>query len=177
MDIPSPELKVVGRRLPRVDAKERVTGRAVYPADFILPRLAHGKIKRSPHAHARIVKVDVSRALAMKGVYAAVSAADFPDIPDGTTVQIGEGFGDAWYHSCLCMARGKVFWVGQPVAAVAASDPHVAEAALDLIAVEYEVLKPVLSIAEAMRPDAPILHDDCFTKGVEPKPSRLREEF
>ncbi|MCK6450087.1 MAG: xanthine dehydrogenase family protein molybdopterin-binding subunit [Alphaproteobacteria bacterium] len=172
MDSASPDLKVIGQRLARVDAKERVTGRAVYPADFILPRLAHGKIKRSPHAHARIVRVGVGKALAMKGVYAAISAADFPDIADGTTVQIGEGFADAAALAAVCMARGKVLWVGQPVAAVAASDPHVAAAALDLIEVEYEVLQPVMTIAEAMRPDAPLLHPDWYTKGVEPKPAR-----
>lgn len=172
MDTPSPTLKVVGQRLPRVDARERVTGRAVYPADFLLPRLAHGRIKRSPHAHARILKVDVGRALALKGVYAAIGGADFPPIPDGTTVQIGEGFADAWYMACLNMARDKVFWVGQPVAAVAACDPHVAAAALELIDVEYEVLPPVLSMEAAMRPDAPLLHADWFAKGVEPKPTR-----
>ena len=165
-------LKVVGKRLPRVDGKERVTGRAVYPADFLLPRLVHGKIKRSPHAHARILRIDVAKALALKGVYAAISAADFPEIPEGTTVQIGEGFTDARHLARMNMAQGKVFWIGQPVAAVAAADPHVAEAALDLIEVEYEILPPVMTIAAALRPDAPILHEDCFTKGVEPKPAR-----
>jgi len=165
-------LKVVGKRLPRVDAKERVTGRAVYPADFLLPRLAHGKIKRSPHAHARIVRIDVAKALALKGVYAAITATDFPEIPDGTTVQIGEGFTDARHLARMNMAEGKVFWIGQPVAAVAAADPHVAEAALEMVEVEYEILPPVMTISAALRPDAPILHEDCFTKGVEPKPTR-----
>src|SRR5215467_10104631 len=68
MDTATRELKIVGKRVPRVDAKERVTGRAIYPADFSLPGMLHGRIKRSPHPHARLLKVDVSKALALKGV-------------------------------------------------------------------------------------------------------------
>jgi CO/xanthine dehydrogenase Mo-binding subunit len=77
------ELKVVGKRLPRVDARERVTGEAVYPADLELPGMVHAKLLRSPHAHARIRGIDTSRAQALKGVLAVVTAADFPELPRG----------------------------------------------------------------------------------------------
>ena len=170
MDLPAGELKVVGKRLPRVDAKERVTGRAIYPADFALPGMLHGRIKRSPHAHARLRRIDLSKALALKGVRAAITAADFPELPLGATAQVGEGGADVWYISRMNMARDKVLWIGHPVAAVAADDSHIAEAALALIEVEYDVLPVVMTIDEAIRPDAPVLHEHCFTKGVEPKP-------
>ena len=171
VDVAPSEMKVVGRRLPRIDAKERVTGRAVYPADFILPGMLHGKIKRSPHAHARIRRIDASKALALQGVRAVVTAADFPDVPIGTMVAVGGAGADVWYLSRMNMARDKVFWIGHPVAAVAAVDAYVAEAAIDLIDVEYEALPHVMTIADAMRPGAPVLHEHCFTKGVEPAPT------
>ena len=75
------DYKIVGKRAPRIDAGERVSGRAIYPADLVRPGLVHGSILRSPHAHARIVSIDVSRAATMKGVLAVVAAADFPDVP------------------------------------------------------------------------------------------------
>ena len=75
------ELKVVGTRAPRVDARERVTGEAIYPADLDLPGMVHAKLLRSPHAHAHIRGIDTSRAAALKGVLAVVTAADFPELP------------------------------------------------------------------------------------------------
>jgi CO/xanthine dehydrogenase Mo-binding subunit len=164
------ELKVVGKRLPRVDAKERVTGEAVYPADLALPGMVHAKLLRSPHAHARIEHIDTTRAAALKGVLAVVTAADFPELPVGTTIPMGETGYDMWMVAQLNMARGKALWVGQPVAAVAAVDVHVAQAALALIEVAYEPLPAVLDIAAAMAPDAPVLHEHVLTKGVEPRP-------
>jgi CO/xanthine dehydrogenase Mo-binding subunit len=135
---PAPEhQKVVGKRLARVDAGERVTGRAIYPADFTRPGMVYGRIKRSTEPHARIVTIDVSRALALKGVLAAVTADDFEDVPFGASYPFGETGHDLWYVSLVNMARDKVFWIGQPVAAVAAVDPHIAAAALDLIEVTY----------------------------------------
>ena len=144
---PSPVLQVIGKRLPRVDAKERVTGQAIYPADLALPGMVHAKLLRSPHAHARIVRIDTSRAEALKGVLAVVTAADFAELPVGATIPMGETGYDMWMVAALNIARGKVHWVGQPVAGVAAVDVHVAEAALALIEVEYEPLAPVLDIA------------------------------
>jgi xanthine dehydrogenase molybdenum-binding subunit len=164
------ELKVVGKRLPRVDARERVTGEAVYPADLELPGMVHAKLLRSSHAHAHIRRIDTSRAQALKGVLAVVTAADFPELPVGATIPMGELGYDMWMVAQINLARHKVHWVGQPVAGVAAIDPHVAQAALALIEVDYEPLTPVLDIAAAMAPDAPILHEHVFTKGVEPRP-------
>jgi xanthine dehydrogenase molybdenum-binding subunit len=167
---PGPALQVIGKRLPRVDAKERVTGQAIYPADLALPGMVHAKLLRSPHAHARIVRIDTSRAGALKGVLAVVTAADFAELPVGATIPMGETGYDMWMVAALNIARGKVHWVGQPVAGVAAVDVHVAEAALALIEVDYEPLTPVLDIAAAMAPDAPVLHEHVLTKGVEPRP-------
>jgi len=163
-------LQVVGRRLPRVDAKERVTGGAVYPADLKLPGMAHAKLLRSPHAHARIRAIDTTRAEALPGVLAVVTAADFPELPIGASVPMGETGYDMWMVAQVNMARGKVLWIGQPVAAVAALDLHIAEAALGLIEVDYETLPAVIDLAAAMAPDAPVLHEHVFTKGVEPRP-------
>lgn len=163
-------LQVVGKRLPRVDARERVTGEAIYPGDLKLSGMVHAKLKRSPHAHARIVRIDTSRAEALPGVLATVTAADFVDLPIGTTIPMGELGYDMWMVAQVNIARHKVHWVGQPVAAVAALDPHIADAALALIDVEYEPLPAVVDIAAAMAPDAPVLHDHVVTKGIEPRP-------
>jgi CO/xanthine dehydrogenase Mo-binding subunit len=163
-------LQAVGKRLPRVDARERVTGGAVYPADLKLPGMVHGKMLRSPHAHARIRRIDTTRAEALPGVLAVVTAGDFPELEIGASIPMGEAGYDMWMVSQINMARGKVFWVGQPVAAVAAVDVHVAEAALALIEVDYEPLPAVVDLAAAMTPDAPVLHEHIFTKGVEPRP-------
>jgi xanthine dehydrogenase molybdenum-binding subunit len=162
--------QVIGKRLPRVDAKERVTGQAIYPADLNLPGMVHAKLLRSPHAHARIRGIDASRAEALAGVLAVVTSADFPELPIGATIPMGETGYDMWMVAGINLARGKVHWVGQPVAGVAAVDAHVAEAALALIAVEYEPLPAVLDVAAAMTPDAPVLHEHVVTKGVEPRP-------
>jgi CO/xanthine dehydrogenase Mo-binding subunit len=163
-------LKVIGKRLARVDAKERVTGEARYPADLSLPGMAHAKILRSPLAHARIRRIDTTRAEALRGVLACVTAADFAAVPLGSTIPMGEVGYDMWMVAAINMARDKVYWVGQPVAAVAAVDQHTAAAALALIEVDYEPLEPVLGILAAMAPEAPVLHEHVFTKGVEPRP-------
>src|SRR4051794_1079189 len=119
---PSPTLEVIGKRLPRVDAKERVTGQAIYPADLALPGTVHAKLLRSPHAHARIVRIETARAAALKGVLAIVTAADFPELPIGATIPMGETGYDMWMVAQINMARHKAHWVGQPVAGVAAVD-------------------------------------------------------
>src|SRR5215470_6341541 len=162
--------QVVGKRLPRVDAKERVTGQAIYPADFNLPGMVHAKLLRSPHAHARIRSIDAARAQALKGVLAVVTAADFPELPVGATIPMGETGYDMWMIAAVNLARGKVHWVGQPVAGVAAVDVHVAEAALALIEIDYEALPAVVDLDAAMAPGAPVLHEHVITKGVEPRP-------
>ncbi len=161
------EFRVIGKRLPRVDAKERVTGGAVYPADFTRPGMLCGKILRSPHAHARIISIDASQALALDGVLAVVTADNFPELPIGARIPAGEAGQDIWGIGLVNMARDKVFWRGQPVAAIAAVDRYIAAAALELISVTYDVLKPVMSMAEALKDDAPILHAHMGASGEE----------
>jgi CO/xanthine dehydrogenase Mo-binding subunit len=163
-------LKVVGTRPIRPDGVDKVIGRAAFGADMTMPGMLWGKVKRSPHAHARIVSIDTSKASALPGVKAVVTAADFPAIPSEEAF-IGEGpmnFRDLSYN---CMARDKVLYDGHAVAAVAATSPAIAEEALDLIDVQYEVLPYVIDVEDAMKPDAPVLHDDLFTQGVDPKPT------
>jgi CO/xanthine dehydrogenase Mo-binding subunit len=163
-------LSVIGRRVPRVDAGERVTGTAIYAADLALPGTVVARQLRSPHAHAVIRSIDTSKARALPGVLSVVTAEDFPVLPTDATVPMGETGYDMWMVAELNMARGKVHWVGQPVAAVAAVDRETADAALALIAVEYEPLPAVVRLADAMKPGAPVLHERVFTKGVEPRP-------
>jgi CO/xanthine dehydrogenase Mo-binding subunit len=160
-------LRVVGQRIPRVDAGERVTGRAQYPADLVRPGLLVGAVKRSPHAHAIIKSIDTSRARALKGVKAVVTAADFPEIAPNTIIPFGETGADLWVSAVIVMARGKVLWVGQPLAAVAAVDRHVAEEALALIEVEYEILPAATSIEAATAKGAARLHPEHKAKGFE----------
>ena len=165
------DLKVVGTRPPRPDGVDKVTGRAQFGADMAVAGMLWGKVKRSPHAHARIVSIDASKARKLPGVKAVVSAADFPEIPSEEAF-LGEGPMNFRDLSRNCIARGKALYEGHAVAAVAATSQAIAEAALDLIDVKYEVLPHVIDVEAAMAPDAPILHDDLFTDGVEPKPTK-----
>ena len=164
-------LKVVGTRPIRPDGVDKVIGRATFGADMVMPGMLWGRIKRSPHAHARIVSIKTDKALALPGVKAVVTSADFPEIPSEEAF-VGEGpmnFRDLSYN---CMARGKALYDGHAVAAVAATSPSIAEEALDLIEVNYEVLPHVIDVEDAMKPDAPVLHNDLFTQGVDPKPDQ-----
>ncbi|MAW64494.1 MAG: oxidoreductase [Acidobacteria bacterium] len=153
------EFDFVGKTPIRHDGTDKVTGRARYGADNNMPGMLYGKILRSPHAHAVIKSVDTSAAEALSGVYAVVTSADWPetsmkltDLAEGSIHNLG-------FLSMNILARGKALYKGHPVAAVAAVNPHVAEQALASIKVDYEVLTPVLSAADAMKPDAPILHE------------------
>jgi CO/xanthine dehydrogenase Mo-binding subunit len=165
------ELKIVGTRPIRPDGVDKVVGRANFGADMKMPGMLHGKIKRSPHPHARILKIDTSKALALPGVRAVVTSADFPEISSEEAF-VGEGPMNFRDLSRNVMARDKVLYEGHAVAAVAAVSPLVAAEALDLIEVEYEALPYVIDCEEAMAPGAPVLHDDMFTQGVEPKPEK-----
>src|SRR5437764_8718819 len=163
-------LKVVGTRPIRPDGVDKVIGRATFGADMTMPGMLWGKVLRSPHAHARIRSIDTSRAAALPGVKAVVTADDFPEIASEEAF-VGEGpmnFRDLSYN---CLARGKVLYDGHAVAAVAAISPAIADEAAELIEVEYEVLPHVIDVEEAMKPNAPILHNDLFTQGVDPKPT------
>ena len=155
----SPEFKVVGTRPIRHDGTEKVTGRARYSADITLPGLLHGRVLRSPHAHARILSIDPSKALALPGVKALVTSADFAK-PSGRVSDLTEGaIHNMGFMANNVMATEKVLYKGHAVAAVAATNLHVAEEALSLIDVQYEVLPAVLSLAESMKDGAPVLHE------------------
>ena len=162
-------LKVVGTRPVRPDGVDKVTGAATYGADFSLPGMLVGKIKRSPHAHARIVSIDTRAALALPGVKAVVTAADFPDLAS-EEYEAGESASNLRDLSLNCMARHKVLYDGHAVAAVAAISASIADQALDLIKVTYEVLPHVIDVEAAMAPDAPVLHAHMFTEGLDKRP-------
>jgi CO/xanthine dehydrogenase Mo-binding subunit len=136
-------LKVVGTRPIRPDGVEKVTGRANFGAARAMPGMLYGKIKRSPHAHARITKINTEEALALPGVRAVVTAADFSEIPPEEAF-VGEGPMNFRDLSRNVMARGKALYEGHAVAAVAAVSPSIAAQALELIDVEYEVLPHVI---------------------------------
>ena len=154
------KFKVVGTRPVRHDGTDKVTGRAVYGADIQLPGLLHGKILRSPHAHARIKSIDTEHASAHPGVMAVVTHSDLP-WTDDRLMDVGEDLVMSLrYLSTAVLADDKALHKGHPVAAVAASNPHAAEEALDLIEVEYEVLPAVTNVEDAMRPGAPVLHEN-----------------
>ena len=154
--------KVIGSRPLRPDGIDKVTGRAIYGADVKLPGMLYGKVLRSPHAHARIVSIDASAALALRGVRAVVTAQDLPAIGD-KIADLGESVVNLRYASNNVLAHDKVLYHGHAVAAVAADNVHIAEEALTLIKVEYEVLPHVLDGKQAMSNDAPILLDDLRT--------------
>ncbi|MCB1434338.1 MAG: xanthine dehydrogenase family protein molybdopterin-binding subunit, partial [Alphaproteobacteria bacterium] len=156
--------KSVGTRPLRPDGIDKVTGRAKYGADFNMPGQLVGKILRSPHAHAKIKKIDTSKAEKLAGVKAVLTAADLPDLTEGDS-----GMFDMLDN---CMARTKVLYDGHAVAAVAAVDAATAKQALKLIKVEYEILPHVTDVDEAVKPKAPLVNSKCFTEGVEPKPSK-----
>lgn len=163
--------KLVGTRPVRPDGVDKVTGKAVYSPDFVASGMLHGAILRSPHPHARIRSIDTRKAEALAGVKAVVTGADFPSLAS-LEVALGETSGNIKYVSRNCMAHEKVLYDGHAVAAVAATSEAVAEAALALIEIDYEVLPHVLDLESALAPDAPVLHDDMFTKGVEPAPDK-----
>ncbi len=159
------EYKVIGTRPIRHDGVDKVTGRAIYGADFQITGLLHSRVLRSPHAHARIVSIDTSRAEAQPGVKGVVTAQDLPAAED-KMADLGEGPVNLKYLCDNILASDKVLYKGHAIAAVAATNPHIAEEACELIDVEYEVLPPVLEVREAMEPDAPILHESLRTSSL-----------
>ena len=163
--------KWVGTRPVRHDGLDKVTGRARFGADFATAAMLEGAVLRSPHAHARILSIDLAEASAVPGVKAIITGADLPNVPDelGTGGEGGINFRDL---SRNILARGKVLYEGHPVAAVAAVTLRIAQEAAELIRVEYELLPPVLSLEHAMEDDAPLLHDDLYTSGLESPPER-----
>src|SRR5437879_8075341 len=161
----------VGTRTIRPDGADKVTGRARFGADFNLPGQLIGRVLRSPHPHARIVSIDTSKAEALPGVKAVITRADFADQPS-EFVPAGEMMMNYKDVVRNVMAREKALYEGHAVAAVAATSAVIARSALKLIEVKYEVLPHVIDVVEAMQPNAPLLHDDLFTVGVDPKPEK-----
>lgn len=156
---------VLGTRPIRHDGADKVTGRAIYPNDVHITGMVYGKILRSPHAHARIVSIDTSLAESLDGVFAVTTGKDWPELKD-KIANLGEGSVNLADLSSNCMADDKVLYKGHPVAAVAARNVHLAEEALELIKVEYEVLPSVNWVLDAMRDDAPILHEHLRTDSM-----------
>jgi CO/xanthine dehydrogenase Mo-binding subunit len=163
--------KWVGTRPIRPDGVPKVTGKALYGADYRLPGMLYGRILRSPHAHALIKSIDTSKAEALPGVKAVITAKDFPDQkfdyigPERVAVNF-------WHVTRNILAREKALYEGHAIAAVAAVSASIAEEALSLIKVDYEVLPHVIDVDEAMAPDAPLLFADMLTRGIEPAPTR-----
>ena len=163
--------KYVGTRTLRPDGVDKVTGRAKFGADMSMPNMIVGKVLRSPHAHARIKSIDTSKAEALAGVKAVVTAADFEEQPT-TLIAAGEMQVNYRDVASNIMAREKALYDGHAVAAVAATSNLIADEALSLIEVDYEVLPHVIDVVDAMKDDAPILHEDMFTDGIDPKPTK-----
>ncbi|WP_417209748.1 xanthine dehydrogenase family protein molybdopterin-binding subunit [Antarctobacter sp.] len=164
-------LRHVGTRPVRPDGVPKVTGAARYGADYSPPGLLTGAVLRSPHPHARILAIDTARAAAHPGVFAVMTGADLPDFPF-RFVGPERMQRNAWYDVRNILAREKVYYEGHAVAAVAAQDEATARAALKLIDVDYEVLPFVVTIDAAIAEDAPLLHEDAFTRNVAPKPAK-----
>src|SRR6202034_2056434 len=171
--------KWVGSRPIRPDGVPKVTGRAMYGADYRLPGMLFGRILRSPHAHARIRSIDTSKAEALPGVKAVITAKDFPDQkfdyigPERVAVNF-------WHVTRNILAREKALYEGHAIAAVAATSSSIADEAAALIEVTYEVLPHVIDVDEAMKPGAPLLFEDMIPRGLadpNPKPSNISKRL
>jgi CO/xanthine dehydrogenase Mo-binding subunit len=145
--MPRKQLKFVGQNVPRIDGIEKVTGKARYTGDLVIPGMLHGKILRSPLPQARIAHIDTSLAEALPGVAAVLTAADISDI-------------DPYYSGRPVIAMNKVRYVGEPVAAVAAVDEKTAHEALSLLNVDYEELPAAVGLDAALRSGAPLIHEE-----------------
>ncbi len=160
-------LSSIGKPLPRVEGSSKVTGKAVYTADKLLPGMIWGKVLRSPHPHARILRLDTSRAKNYPGVQAVLTASDVSDVLTGRRLR-----------DMPVLAQQRVRFIGEKVAVVAAEDPDVAAEAASLIEVEYEELPAVFDPLEALGEGAPLLHERLETyKGLPKAPPHLRNVY
>src|SRR2546425_6774849 len=137
----SPKFTVIGQSLPKIDAWAKVTGETRFADDLVLPRMAYAKLLRSSHAHAVIKRIDTTRAVALPGVYAVITGHDLPPVKFGILPVSQDE---------QALATEKVRMVGDAIAAVAAVDEETAERACELIDVEYEPLRPLMSIEESL---------------------------
>ena len=155
-DVKVENFKVVGTRVKRPDGMDKVTGKAKFGADVVAPGMLHAAIVRSPYAHARIVKIDTSKAEALKGVKSVVTRADFAEGLTGGNLDVLEN----------CMAGEKALYDGHAVAAVAATSALIARDAIKLVEVEYEILPHVTDVDKAMASDAPVIRAGTADKSV-----------
>ena len=160
------EYTVLGTSIPRMGGAERVTGAGIFGIDLVLPNALHGGILRSQHAHARIVSIDTSEAKALPGVHAVVTAADAPDVKYGRSTM-----------DRYILAKGKVRYMGDPVAAVAAESHAIVKQALKKIKVVYEPLPVVVDPEETMKPSSPTLHEDVPLPENLPKDAQVKNVF
>jgi len=152
----------VGKRIPKMDAEEKATGKAVYIHDLKIPGMLHGKILYSSHPHAKIKRIDTSQAEKLPGVKAVLTGYNIPPVKFGV------------YKDNVPLKANKVCSLRDEIAAVAATDPEIAEEALDRIKVEYEILPAVFDPEEAMKDGAPLIHEE-HVRGKEKKPTRMTE--
>ena len=160
--------KWIGKNTVRPDGAEKVTGRAQYSSDTTMPGMIWGHVLRSPHPHAKIISINTKKAEALAGVKSVITSKDIVDFPLDTPVILG--IQDMRWMCRNVMARDKVLFHGHPLAAVAATTEAIAEKACDLIEVEYEILPWAIDIEDAIKDDAPILHDHIQFNG---KPSNI----
>lgn len=144
------QFSVVGQRTPMIDAAAKVKGAAQFTDDLVFPGMLHGKILRSPLPHAKILNVDVSKAARLPGVKGVMTGSEIPDRQYGIVPKARDEY---------ALAKGKVRYIGDEVAAVCAIDPEIAEEALDLIEVDYEELPAVFDPMDAMKEGAPVIHE------------------
>jgi putative selenate reductase molybdopterin-binding subunit len=170
---PVPELKTIGRSERRVDSVKLATGRGTFVDDIDLPGMLHARILHSPHAHARIVRIDASQARAMPGVAAVLTHEDVPRVPYTTA---GQGWPEPSPYDAVMLDR-KVRFVGDRVAVVAADDPELARRASESIKVEYEVLPAILDPERAMEAGAPVIHDQADASGIKDPKRNLAAEI
>src|SRR4030067_1757463 len=150
----------IGKRIPKMDAEEKVTGKAIYIHDLKVPGMLYGKILYSPHPHARILSIDTTKAETLPGVKAVLTGYNVPTIKFG------------FYKDNVPLKADKVCFFRDEVAAVAATDPDIAQEALELIKVEYEILPAVFDPEEAMKEGAPLIHEE-HVGGKEKKPTNV----
>ena len=167
------EYKVVGASPIRHDGTDKVTGRAIYGTDLNLPGMLYARVLRSPHAHARIKSIDTRKAEALPGVKAVVTGKDLVENAEEQLADLGEEVVRIKDLCAAVLAHDKVLYQGYPVAAVAASNVHIAEEALELIEVAYEVLPHVQDVREAMKDGAPLVHEDQKTKSLGEQTSKV----
>ena len=144
------ERSVLRKSYPRVDGAAKVTGKTQYAGDVYLPGMLYCKLAKSPRSHARIVSIDTSKAERLPGVRGVITCKDFPDVR----------FGSGALRDRRILALDKVHYIGEPLAAVAAVDEITAQEAVDLISVEYQDLPEVVNPLDAIKPDAPMVHED-----------------